>query len=87
MKPIWERYERREKDERLTGFWILLFAMIIAVLGTIFYNIACLVFAIVFALSTVFSPIVVRICDICFHKLGIPTSTTSKIQNIDDEDL
>ena len=38
-------------------------------------------------ISTVFSPIVVRICDICFHKLGIPTSTTSKIQNIDDEDL
>ena len=50
MKPIWERYERREKDERLTGFWILLSAMIIAVLGTIFYNIACLVFVIVFGL-------------------------------------
>ena len=50
MKPIWERYESKEKEEGLRGFFILLAATLIALLGVFFYNIVCLVFVIVFGL-------------------------------------
>ncbi len=50
MKPIWERYESKSREEGLTGFWILLGATLVALLGTFLYNVVCLVFVIVFGL-------------------------------------
>lgn len=50
MKPIWERYESKAREEGLTGFWILLAATLIALLGVFIFNIVCLVFVIVFGL-------------------------------------
>lgn len=48
MKPIWYRYEKKKREESLTGFWILFGAMLLSLLGVIFLNIATLVFVIVF---------------------------------------
>ena len=50
MKPVWFRYDRKKREESLLGFWILLGATLIAILGTIFWNIVCLLFVIVFAI-------------------------------------
>lgn len=50
MKPIWERYDRRMREEKLVGFWILVFATLLALVLTFVYNIVCLVFVIVFGM-------------------------------------
>lgn len=50
MKPIWQRYEWLKKEEGLLGFWILLGATLLSLLGVFLFNIACLVFVIVFGL-------------------------------------